>query len=394
MGSRTVTKPPIGQGPTVPASDPEAAVIPRKVLIVAPTPPPSGGMALQARFLERLLSSDGVDTAFFPSNFSFPRALQGMQRVAGLRTAARSTLIWLLLIRPVLQADVVHIFAASWLYFFVVVWPAVALGRLFGRRVILNYRGGDVDPFFRKFGWLARPVFRLASSVTTPSRFLSSRIHFSFGVDVAVIPNIINLPAFRFRRRSKFAPKLLVTRNLEKMYDVECVVRQIARSSALSLRPHLTIAGTGTQETQLRALIANLQLQNVRFLGQVAHPDLPAIYDQCDIFVNASRVDNFPGALLEASAAGLAIVSTNVGGIPYMYDNDVNALLVNPGDIDSLAAAVMRVLATPKLGERLTTSAIEIARSCEWDLVRKLLYNVYGFAPQQHTKQTQTAQVG
>ena len=69
----------------------------------------------------------------------------------------------------------------------------------------------------------------------------------------------------------------------------------------------------------------------MRFLGYVDRQKLPAIYSECDILLNASRVDNFPGSLLDASAAGLAVVSTNAGGIPFIYTDGENALLVEVG---------------------------------------------------------------
>ena len=106
---------------------------------------------------------------------------------------------------------------------------------------------------------------------------------------------------------------------------------------------------------------------------------LSAIYDQCDIFLNASTVDNFPGALIEASAAGLPIVSTGAGGIPFIYENRENALLVAPGDWAGLAASVEDLLQSPSLAGRLIAGGVEIARTCEWERVRQPLYRSYGF---------------
>src|SRR5688572_22159436 len=101
-----------------------------RVLVVAPMSPPSGGMALQAMLLHRLLRKDGVRASFLASNLPLPLWLRACERVPGLRTLIRFVVLWFALLQRVRTVDVVHIFAASWLYFFAVVVPAVIVGRL------------------------------------------------------------------------------------------------------------------------------------------------------------------------------------------------------------------------------------------------------------------------
>ena len=131
--------------------------------------------------------------------------------------------------------------------------------------------------------------------------------------------------------------------------------------------------------SRLRGLAAALNLQNVRFLGQLTHLELAAIYDQCDILLNASQIDNFPGALIEASAAGLVVISSCAGGIPSIYRHEESALLVEVGDWQGLADAVQTVLESPAMAARLTRAALHSVRACDWSEVRKCLYKVYGF---------------
>ena len=148
------------------------------VLLVAPAPPPYGGMALQGRLLKRLLSEDGNDVTFFPTNFPLPGWLE---RIPVLRTLLRSAWIWPQLWREMRQAEVVHILAASLALLFYCGLPCtVFLGRVRGKRVILNYRGGGAKQFFDRFGWAVAPFFRSASVVTAPSKFLAEIIESHF----------------------------------------------------------------------------------------------------------------------------------------------------------------------------------------------------------------------
>jgi L-malate glycosyltransferase len=349
------------------------------VLIVAPAPPPYGGMAIQAKLLEKLLIDDGLAVAFFPTNLRFPRPLQIVSRIMFARTLLRTILIWIRLWKYVKNSSVVHVFAASRVYFFAIVAPAVLYARIHHKRLVLNYRGGDARRFFKIWGWLARPVLSHADVVTAPSGFLANAIEASFQIPVTIVRNILKTTVFRFRERGYVEPKLLVTRHLESIYDVETALHAFRSLQQLYPEASLTIAGTGSQERRLRELVTLGQLNNVRFLGHVPHEHLAAIYDECHILLNSSRVDNFPGSLLEASGAGLVIVSTNAGGIPFMYTNEESALLSDPGDWRAMATNVQRVLESPALGRKLVKQARLLARQCDWAEVRRSLYGVYAF---------------
>jgi len=348
------------------------------VLLVGPVPPPYGGMALQAVLLQRLLRQDGVKADLLGYNEPFWPAFRFLERVPGVRTGLRSVLFYFRFWKKLRDKDVVHILAASWLYFLLVVCPAIWMGRLRGKRVILNYRAGNADDFLRRLGWCAKIVFKAADVTCTPSGFLAEVIRRRIGVPVSIVPNIVNVSAFQYRERRPFQPKMLVTRHLEAIYDVECVLRAFRQVQETYPEASLWIAGNGSQENRLRSLVSTWKLRGVRFLGYVDHKALPDIYEQCDILLNGSRVDNFPGSLMEASAAGLVVVSTNAGGIPYMYESGKTALLVEVGDWEALASEVVRLLQDPDLARKLASAGVQLWQQCEWRNVRKALYGVYG----------------
>jgi len=349
------------------------------VQLVAPVPPPYGGMALQAALLRRLLNEDGVKADLIGHNQPFPAPLRFLELVPALRAVLRSARFCLQFWKNIRDKDVVHILSASWLHFLMVVCPAIWMGRLRGKRVVLNYRAGDADQFLRHFGWLTRSFFKMADITVTPSKFLADVIQRRVGVPVAIVPNIVDLSAFRYRDRLPLQPKMLVTRHLEAGYDLECVLRAFGLVQKVHPEASLWIAGTGSAERRLRWLVATWKLQNVRFLGYIDHDSLPELYNQCDIMLNGSRVDNFPGSLMEASAAGLAVVSTDAGGIPHMYESGKNALLVNIGDWKTLGSEVLRLLLDQDLAAKLISAGLELSQQCEWRSVRRVLYAVYGW---------------
>lgn len=349
------------------------------VLIVAPQPPPYGGMAIQAKLLEKLLIADGLSVAFFASNLEFPRFIRFVAKIPFIRTLIRTSFIWLTLWRHIQHASVVHVLAASRVYFFAVVAPAVLYARFGRKHLILNYRGGDARVFFRTWHFLVSPIMRRATVVTAPSGFLASEISTGFQVPVTIVRNILDKSIFQYRERNYFNPRILITRHLEPIYDVETALKAFKALQQTCAAASLTIAGTGSQQSYLLEYARRLGLKNVSFLGGVSHEKLGEVYDACDILLNTSRIDNFPGSLLEASGAGLVIVSTNPGGIPHMYSHRESALLSEPGDWKALTAHLRLVVEDQQLASRLARRAQSLAKECEWAQVRRSLYRVYGF---------------
>ncbi len=164
-------------------------------------------------------------------------------------------------------------------------------------------------------------------------------------VKTLVIPNGIDLDTFPPAPRS--AQKVVTTiANLRngKAHDVLLQ----AASLVLLRQPdaRFRIVGDGplrdTLEAQARALGID---RRVDFLG--GRDDVPALLQSSDLFAFPSLMEAFPNGVMEAMAAGLPIVATDVGGIPELLDHGRNGLLVRPGDAGALADGILHFLGHP-----------------------------------------------
>lgn len=131
--------------------------------------------------------------------------------------------------------------------------------------------------------------------------------------------------------------------------------------ATLPPEPHwcLTHVGDGELLSSLKALAAQLGVAaNVEWLGALEQSSLLDQYRRADFLVLPSRVsadgdrDGLPNVLLEAQSQGLAVVSTPVGGIPELLNDEVNGLLVPARDPAALAAAIRRLMEDPLLRKR------------------------------------------
>ena len=107
----------------------------------------------------------------------------------------------------------------------------------------------------------------------------------------------------------------------------------------------------------------------IEFPGAVGKARVPAALAEADIFLNTTNVDNAPVSVMEAMACGLCVVSTRVGGVPYLVEDGRNGLLVPPGDAEAMAAAVRRVLLEPGLAARVSENGRSDAQGSDWSVV-------------------------
>jgi glycosyltransferase involved in cell wall biosynthesis len=352
-----------------------------RIGLVGPLPPPSGGMANQTRQLARLLSQEAVDVEIVQTNASYRP--QWVQYVRGLRALFRLLPFLVRLWRAAGRVQLFHVMANSGWAWHLFAAPAVWIARLRGIPVVVNYRGGGADEFFaRSFFWV-RPTMRLADRLIVPSGFLL-QVFQRFGLTAEVVPNVVDLARFSPRPAVSGppleGPHIIVTRNLEPLYDIETALRAFAivRNSRPGAQMNLTIAGSGPERARLGNLAQELGMAaDVTFTGRLDNDLIGGLYQQADIFVNPSLVDNTPISILEALASGVPVVSTNVGGVPYVVEHQKTALLVPPGDPGAMARAVLELIDDPAKAERLARAGKESVQQYAWSHVYPRLIDVY-----------------
>jgi glycosyltransferase involved in cell wall biosynthesis len=220
------------------------------------------------------------------------------------------------------------------------------LSRLHGRRIIINYRDGQAKQHLRDWP-SAVPTLRRADAIIVPSRYLVE-VFETFGLAADVIPNTIDVAAFRYRERNFVRPVFLTNRGFEPLYNVDCALRAFRLIQDRYPEARFIVANDGPLRGELQRLADELKL-NAIFTGAVSQSRMAELYDEADIYVMSPLIDNMPGTVLECFASGLPVVSTAAGGVPYIAEHERNALLVPPGSPEALAGACLRLLAEPNL---------------------------------------------
>lgn len=333
-------------------------------------------MANQTRQLAELLGGEGAEVCIVQTNAPYRPAWTA--RLPVLRAVVRLLPYLLRLWVVTGRSRLVHVMSNSGWSWHLFAAPAIRIASLRGVPAIVNYRGGEAASFMARSHRSVRRTMARAAAVVVPSQYLR-QVFAMYGIDAEVVPNVVDLDCFRppalVRRRNAH---LVVTRNLEPIYDNATAIRALAMVRMRLPSARLTIAGSGPEKRALEALAATLGVAAaVTFTGRLEREAVAALYRDADVALNPSTVDNMPNSLLEALASGVPIVSTDVGGVPHIVQDGTTALLVPPRDPEAMARAALRLLENPELSERLAAAGLQQARRYTWSEVGPVMADLY-----------------
>lgn len=347
-----------------------------RVSIVGPSLNYVGGQSVQLDLLLRHWAvHPDIEVTFIPVDPEFPPGLRWVKRVPGLRTIVRTPFYVAGLWRGLGDADLAHIFSASYSSFLIAPTPAFLAARLRAKKTLIHYHSGEARDHLRK-SRIARFVLRHVDQIVTPSAYLVN-VFREFGLTAEPVPNIVDLSQFQFRERNPLRPHLVCTRGFHPYYCIDVVVRAFAAVQKQFPEARLDLVGGGPLEPEIRELVAQLNLKGVEFCGVARRSDIGKYYDRADIFINASRLDNMPVSVLEAYASGTPVVSTSPEGMSYLVEHERTGLLSPVGDAEALATNTIRLLRDPQLCSKLTINAKEEMHRYDWSQVQKQWLNTY-----------------
>lgn len=330
------------------------------VLLICNYKPKVGGISGQVDMLQKMLQTDGHTAEVFSTKAPL---LRRMLLPFKLKSTGK-------------DFDVFHIHCCSnWGFLPAVV--GVSVGRRLGKRIVLTYHGGGGEKFFDRHPKLVRHFLTRTDANIVLSGFLA-QVFEKHGLPFVTIPNILELDDSRFRLRERLQPNYICTRAHEPLYNLPCILRAFHKVQSIRPEATLTLVGGGSEHENLVQMAKELGLQNVTFTGRVANEDIYTYLDRADIMLSAPTVDNMPVSVLEAMNAGLLVISSKVGGVPYMVKNNNTGLLFDSDDSDALAGKMLWAVDNQTVARAIALQGHKAVSRYRWENIKEQLYETYG----------------
>lgn len=275
------------------------------------------------------------------------------------------------------QVDLVLIDTYSTTAFYYA-WLSAKLCRWLGMKYIPILHGGNLPARFQRSPGKCRTVFGNSTINIAVSPYLLHYLE-QAGYKGTVIENSIALEDYSFRHRTHVRPHFLWVRSFHETYNPQMAVHLVHALKKQYPDTHLTMVGPevdGSME-KCKALSAELGvMQQITFTGKLSKQEWTKLAQEKDIFINTTNYDNLPVSVLEAMALGLPVVSTNVGGIPYIITNQQNGLLVHADDTAEMADAVTQLLSDNNMAATISKYAREYAAQYDWNIIKTKWHNL------------------
>ncbi len=244
--------------------------------------------------------------------------------------------------------------------------------RMARKPYILTMHGGNLPVFAQRHTKRVLSLLQSADVVTTPSAYLFEQMQV-YRKDLVRLPNSLEISKYLFKHRNRPAPNLVWLRAFHNIYNPSLAVKVVALLAKDYPSVNLVMIGPDKKDGSLdltRNLAAKLRvLDRITFVGAVPKATTPEWINQGDILLNTPRIDNTPVSILEAMACGVCIVSTRVGGIPYLIADECDGLLVPDTDEVAMATAVRRLMEEEGVAGRLSRNGRLKVEQFDWSNV-------------------------
>jgi len=332
----------------------------KSVLFIANYKPGTGGISGQVEKLHSCLDEEHVANAIFSVKgsvwYRFAAAFKLMRIGKGY--------------------DVFHIHTCSYGGFLSAV-IGITGGRMLKKRIVLTYHGGGGEAFFAKHSRFVRFFLLKTDANIVLSGFLG-KVFDAYRIPYVEIPNVIEMDYSRFKERPEIKPNFISVRSLEPLYNVECILEAFGNVKKELPQASLLVVGGGSLRKSLEEFVIENHINDVTFVGRVENSEIFGYLDQADVMLSAPKVDNMPVSILEAFCAGLLVISSKVGGVPYMITDGVNGMLFESDKADELAEKMIAAIANQEKSKQIISNARDGIENYSWVNVRIKLLPLYG----------------
>ena len=239
-------------------------------------------------------------------------------------------------------------------------------------------RGGGYPDRLKQSPELCRFIFSNSCKNISPSYYLKKHFEDS-GYKVDYIPNFIPIENYKYVQRKNIRPKLFWVRSFHEIYNPLLAVDVLKLLKQKYPEAELCMVGPD-KDGSLRKVTDTAAKENLtsslKITGKLSKKEWLELSENYDIFINTTNFDNHPVSVIEAMAVGLPVITTNVGGLPYLVEDNTDGMLIDPNDPVMFVNAIEKLMTDSGLLCRITRNARKKVEEFDWDVVSKKWFEV------------------
>lgn len=246
------------------------------------------------------------------------------------------------------------------------------LARILYVQYVPILHGGNLPNRLKNNPRLCKMLFRNAYKNVAPSGYLLHHFELKGFTNTIYIPNTLEIDNYSYKERKIVVPHLLWVRSFAKIYNPNMAIEVF--KVIKNKHPEATLCMVGPEKDGSLAgaqLLAESYNLNVTFTGKLSKKEWITLSEDYNLFINTTHFDNTPVSVMEAMALGLPVITTNVGGIPFLLDDYVDAVLVEDGSVDEMVGAIEKVCQDENLARMLSQNARAKAEGFDWKIVKE-----------------------
>lgn len=254
-------------------------------------------------------------------------------------------------------------------------WYAVSCAGI-ARKLSIPYicvlRGGDLPNRIINSKKTSESLFKKAYTNITLSEYLAEAFKKQGFTKITYIPNTIELSKYKFERKEFECPKLLWVRSFSEIYHPELAILIFGKLKQTYPKAELCMVGPDKDGSLEKCKqLAKKKNLPVRFTGKLAKEEWLHLAKDYNIFINTTNFDNTPISVIEAMALGLPVISTRVGGLPYLIENGVDGILVEKGKSNPFVGKITFLMENTAKAQQIAMNARKKVEKFDWEAVKE-----------------------
>ncbi|MCG2419896.1 glycosyltransferase family 4 protein [Aequorivita sp. F47161] len=251
---------------------------------------------------------------------------------------------------------------------------AVVIGwlcRLFKLPYIPILHGGNLPERLKSNKGFSKSLFGKAYKNVAPSKYILEQFKLQGFKNVVYIPNTLEIKNYPFQFRKSVTPKLLWVRSFSEIYNPLLALEIVEMLKINGHDVSLCMVGPDKDGSMARCKKVALELNlPITFPGILAKDKWVYLSKKYDIFINTTNFDNMPVSVMEAMALGLPVVSTNVGGMSFLIESEIDGVLVPPNNPEMFLNAIEDVCSNATKVEEITKNARIKVEQFDWQKIK------------------------